>query len=145
MNIIKILYKSFENKISSIEERELREQLLISSKLSRKKEYIENLRRTLMSYEPKTFSMDFENKLKQKIHSSLYPQLLIYNEIKFTFKKIVYVSASATLIILSISFIDRGSIDIDRIIGTEKLTIDDALYFEFSSLDKKLLGAKNGL
>jgi len=145
MNIIKILYKSFDNKLSIKEESKLKKSLLSSSELARKKEYIEKLRIELAIYKTKSFSVEFESKVKQKIQSSLYPQIFIYNELKFAFRKIVYVSALATLVMLGISFINQGYIDFDRILGTQKVKIEDALYYEFSSLDKNLLGEKNGL
>ena len=145
MNLIKLLYKSYDSYLTSNKEVELKINLLSSKELAQKKYNIDRLRMELMIYKTNNFSTDFENRIKQKIHNSIYPQIFIYNEIKFAFKKIIFASVITGLILFGINFVKEGKINFDEIFGKQKIKIEDALYYEFSSLDKNLLGEKNGL
>lgn len=145
MNKKKLLYKSFEQKLSEKEKKKLDKLLSESESLRNEQNEILEMREGLFHINVSGFKPEFENEIIEKMNSSKFSRKIYFEQLEYSFKKIAFAVIVIIILALGYNYQRYGSLDLQGILGIEKVKMGDALNInELYSFDNNL-GDNNGL
>lgn len=145
MNKKKLLYKSFEQKLTDKEQKLLDKLLSNSESLRNEQRKILKMREGLLNFSVPGFKSVFEDEIMKKVNGSKYSKKIYFEQLEYSFKKVAFAMMVIIVLVLGYHFQKYGSIDFQGILGIEKVKMGDALNInELYSFDNNL-GDENGL
>jgi hypothetical protein len=123
VNIIKLLYESFDRSLTKTEVRKLDKALNESDSLTQEKEDLSNLRKVIHYNTQRDFSPEFEFQVMRKISSPIAKssyQYAFFNSLNTIFRKLAYATIIFIILTLSYNFEKNGNISIQSALGIKQ-------------------------
>ncbi len=127
--LLKLLYKSFDDMLTDIEQQQLDNALVSSKSLREAKEEIMKLRKTISNSAEQSFSPYFADRVMQIIEepkNNLNDTIDEYFDSLFlSFRRIALAGTVVVLALLVNNFISGGGISLDAALSLQQVSIED--------------------
>jgi anti-sigma factor RsiW len=137
-----LLYRSFDGTLTPGEKEELNEALAKSRELREEKERITAMRSALSASAAKSFRPFFAERVMHAITSAAAQRNgveLFFDSLRFAFRRVAVVGATAILILLAYNLVKSGDISIAGAFGMPQETLEEVLESPFDSTLEELL------
>ncbi len=129
--LLKMLYRSFDGRLSKEEQSILVKALENSEELKQEKERIIKIRNDIAAQSDQKFQPNFADRVMRSIHSKQALQNgqidEFFNSLVLSFGRIAIAGAAGAVLILAANFISGGEISLDTALALQHVTIEDAL------------------
>lgn len=130
--LLKLLYKSFEVKLTGEEQRHLENALESFQFLQEEKRNIEQLRHTISNSGKNSFSPFFAEKIMQRIENPIEANSPIddfLTSLLWSFRRVAIAGGVVVLLLLINNFITNDSVSVDAALSYKQMSIEDVWSF----------------
>lgn len=128
--ILTLLYRSFDEKLTPAEQKQLEKALQSSHELQQEKEHLASMRKLVTATSQQTFKPFFADRVMRKIAQTAEKetrQELFFDSLVSIFRPVAFGAAVVLIVIMSYNIIRTDQVSLAGALATPKVTLEEAM------------------